>query len=185
MAVAGRRWVEDPDVAGESVIEATGRGWDEWCEIVDAWPGHVEGHAAVARHLAEEYGVPGWWAQAVTVGWERISGRRRTHQRSDGTFEVNASKTVAVDAGTLRARLLSDGGRAALFPAYETGLRSRPDAKAIRFTLGPGVALVSLTAKDDGRTQVAVAFTKLPESEDLARWKAYWKTWLAGLADAG
>lgn len=175
---------DDPDVAEASLREATGRSWEQWREVIDAWPGHTDGHAAVARHLVEEHGVPGWWAQTITVGWERISGRRRTHQRADGTFEVTAARTVAIDADLIRSLLRSDAGRAAMFPGYETELRSRPGTKDVRFALGPGMALASLDPKGNGRTQVSVAFSKLPDGRDLDRWKAYWKAWLSALAES-
>ena len=75
---SGRPWAAEPEMSNEAVVAATGRGWDEWCDLIDGWPGHTEGHSAIARHLQDELGVDGWWAQTVTVGWERITGVRFT-----------------------------------------------------------------------------------------------------------
>ena len=44
-------------MADDTLREATGRGWDEWCDIIDAWPGHSDGHTAIATYLHEEHGV--------------------------------------------------------------------------------------------------------------------------------
>jgi hypothetical protein len=41
-------WVSEPEHTDEVVRAKTGRGWDEWRELIDAWPGHADGHAAVA-----------------------------------------------------------------------------------------------------------------------------------------
>ena len=40
--------------------------------------------------------MPGWWAQAVTVCYERIKGLRAVGQRRDGSFEANKSRTFSV-----------------------------------------------------------------------------------------
>lgn len=177
----GRPWVSEPENDDAAVRAATGRGWDEWCDLIDAWPGHDDGHTAIATHLREDLGVDGWWAQAVTVGYERITGRRLPHQMADGTFTAGRSRTVGVDADLLRSLLLDEDGRAALFGGLPTELRSRPTAKAIRFALGPGVALVDLQPKADGRTRVSVAHERLPEAGDVGHWKAFWGDWLEAL----
>jgi uncharacterized protein len=38
----------------DAVREATGRGWDEWCDLIDAWKGDKDDHGAVAAFLVEE-----------------------------------------------------------------------------------------------------------------------------------
>jgi len=183
-AGGGREWSAEPESSDEVIRQATGRGWDEWCDLVDAWPGHIEGHAAVATWLREEHGVPGWWAQNVTVGWERITGRRARHQRADGTFSANKTRTIRADAEALRALLLDDEARDDLFPGLDVELRSKPQAKSLRLGVGPGVAIVHLEALDDGRTRLSIAHEKLPAAGDVAEWKAYWSDWLAALEDA-
>ena len=37
---------------------------------------------------------PGWWAQAVAISYEQEIGRRMVGQRSDGTFEINVSRST-------------------------------------------------------------------------------------------
>ena len=55
----------------------------------------------IAVLVREELGVGDWWAQAVTVGYERIKGLRERGQRRDGIYEANKSKTFAVPVRTL------------------------------------------------------------------------------------
>ncbi|MCB1270353.1 MAG: hypothetical protein KDB31_02950, partial [Microthrixaceae bacterium] len=112
-----------PETSDEAVSEATGRGWVQWCELIDSWPGHDDGHAAVAAHIQQAHGVDGWWAQTITVGWERITGRRLAHQRADGTFSASRTRTLGLDGSVLREMLLDDADRASLFPGDEVTLR--------------------------------------------------------------
>lgn len=178
-----RIWVSEPEMSDDRVREATGRGWDEWCDVIDAWPRHVEGHTAVAAYVHGELGVPGWWAQAVTGGWERITGRRLPNQMTDGTFTANRSRTVPIDADELRAALLDDDARGDLFPGHDTRLRSQPTSKSLRVTIGPGSALFSLEPKPDGRTTVYVSHERLPDLDALEEWKFFWSDWLAALSE--
>ncbi len=177
----GRDWVSEPEFSDEVVRENTGRGWDDWCDVIDAGPGRGAGHTVIASYVRDELGVDPWWAQGVTVGYERITGLRLPHQRPDGTFTADKSKTVSVDAGRLRQLLLDDGDRDDLLGGESSELRSKPSSKSIRLSVGPGVALVSLEAKPDGRTKVTIGHEQLPEFDDVAKWKFFWTEWLEAL----
>lgn len=177
----GRRWVAQPEMGDDAVRKATGRGWEEWCDVIDAWPGHGQGHQAVAAHLTGQYDIDGWWAQAVTVGWERITGRRLPHQAPDGTFTANKSRTITVDPGVLRAMLLDDGDREDLFGGLPTELRSRAKAKTLRIGMNPGVAQIAIADRGAGRTTVTIQHEKLPTYDDVVAWKAFWDEWLAAI----
>jgi hypothetical protein len=173
-----RQWASEPEMADVTLREATGRGWDEWCDIIDAWPGRAEGHTAIATYVREEHGVDGWWAQTVTVGYERITGLRLPHQQPDGTFSAGKSRTVTADAELLREMLLDGDDRADLFPGLETELRSRPSSKVLRIGIGPGTAQIALDTQDDGRVKITIAHDKLPTPEAVEEWKDYWSDWL-------
>jgi hypothetical protein len=174
-------WVSEPDVGDDRILEATGRGWDEWCSMIDGQPGRDAGHTAIAAHLVEHHGVDGWWAQTVTVGYERIRGIRLKYQVADGTFTAGKSKTVGIDNELLRKMLLVD--RADLFPGFETELRSKPESRNVRIAIGPGTAEFSLEPTRDGRTKVTVSHAKLPTSAEVTAWRGYWADWLAALEE--
>lgn len=177
-----RTWVAPPETSDEAVTRATGRGWDEWVDIIEAGPHGDADHPAIAAWLQAEQDLSGWWAQTVTVGFERITGRRLPYQRPDGTFTASKSATVDVDAAVLRALLLNDEDRAGLFPDQQTELRSKPTSKSIRIRIGPGDALFGVSATGD-RTKVTIAHEKLPTFDLVEEWKFYWSDWLAALAD--
>ena len=180
----GRTWAAEPDMSDDSLREATGRGWNEWCDVVDAWPGHTGGHTAIASYVRDELGVDGWWAQTVTVGYERITGLRLPYQQPDGTFSAGKSRTVAATATDLKAMLIDDADRADLFPGFETELRSRATSKTVRIGIGPGVAQIALDALPDGRTKVSVVHEKLPSFDEVEQWKVYWSEWLEAIDES-
>ena len=173
-----RTWISMPEISDDAVREGSGQGWDHWCDLIDGWAIDPWDHAAAAARLEAEQPVNGWWAQTITVGYERITGRRLPHQMADGTFTANKSRTVAADADKLRELLLDADHRRDLFPGEATELRSSPTAKAIRLVIGPGVATISVNPKPDGRTNVTVQHQKLPTFDDVERWKFWWSDWL-------
>lgn len=185
-SVNGRRrsWVAEPEMSDDSIRAATGRGWDEWCDVIDAWPGHNDGHTAIAAYVRDEHGVDGWWAQSVTVGYERITGLRLPYQQPNGTFSAGKSRTVAVNATALREMLLDDGDRSYLFPGFDTELKSRPASKTIRIAIGPGTAEIALYGLPDGRTKISIAHDRLPAPADVDVWKAYWAEWLVAIDES-
>jgi hypothetical protein len=174
----GRVWISQPEWNDDAIRTGTGKGWNEWCELIDAWPGHVDGHTAIARHLLDTHDINGWWAQGVTVGYERITGLRLPHQMADGTFTASKSRTVDIDAAELRELLLSDEGRMELFPGLTTELRSRPTTKVLRIAIGPGAALFTIEPTKDARTKVTVTHEKLATHDEVEEWKFYWSDWL-------
>ena len=177
----GRTWAAEPETSDETVRSATNRGWNEWADILDPWPGRSEGHTAMAGYLRDEHGLDGWWAQSVTVGYERISGLRLPYQQPDVTFSAGKWRTVTVDAAALRAMLLDDGDRTDLFPGFETELRSRPTSKVLRIAIGPGTAQVAIDPQAGGKTKVSVVHDHLPTTGDVETWKDYWSDWLEAI----
>lgn len=81
-------------IPNEQVTAKTGKGWDEWFDIIDSF-GLEKGHTAIAKHLREEHGVDDWYAQAVTIQYEKEHGARELHQRGQ-TYEITFQRTVSV-----------------------------------------------------------------------------------------
>ncbi len=181
---AGRRLDIDPGHTDDTLVHNTGHGWQHWCRLIDEWPGHRDGHAAVASWLQQEHHVDGWWAQSITVGWERITGQRLPHQVADGTFTVSKQATIQIDANLLRAALLDDAQRVRLFAGLEPTLRSRPTSKNVRIGLTDGVAELAISDAGVDKAKVVVQHAQLATFEDVDTWKDYWASWLSDL-DSG
>jgi len=185
---AGRPWVSAPDLSDDTVRESTGHGWDEWVALVDAGPGRDAGHTAIAAWVVEHHDVSGWWAQSVTVGYERITGLRVPGQRPDGTFSVSRSRLLDLDRDAFRAMLDDDADRADLVPGLTLTPRSRPGARNPRFGVSDadgahGVLLVSLDPAGQ-RLRVTATHEQIATAAAAEHWKAYWADWLAALVEA-
>jgi hypothetical protein len=173
----------EPGVSDAAVQRATGKSWDEWFALLDAWHGTTHNHTEIARHVCETYGIDGWWAQSVTVGYERARGMRALHERPDG-FSGNASKTFPVPVERLFAAFVEQDERERWLEGIELRNRtSRPNTSA-RFDVLPedGRLAVTLVAKGPHKSAAQLQQERLADAEEVARWKAVWKEQLALLA---
>lgn len=99
------------------------------------------------------------------------------------------TRTVTIDVAELRAAIVDDDDRVALFPGLETRLRSKPASKALRIGVAIdgeaiGSVLFSFTPKGDGRAMINVSHDDLPDTASVERWKQYWADWLLAIDDA-
>jgi Domain of unknown function (DUF4287) len=168
----------------EQAIRAnTGRGWDEWFALLDAWGGAERPHPEIARWLVEEHGVPGWWAQGVTVGYERARGLRAPGQRRGGLFEVNASKTVAVPVDRLYEAFVDPALRERWLPGAPVEVRSVQPLKSFRANWDDGSTrlVVWFTARGDSKSQVALVHERLPDAGTADKLKPFWRERMTAL----
>ena len=160
----------------EAIQRRTGRGWEEWFDLLDAWGAADRTHTDIARWVAKEHAIDGWDAQAVTVSYERATGRRAVGQHADG-FTISASKTVAVPVDQLYEAFADGSMRGRWLP--EGGLRERTalKPKSVRFDWGDGGTRVNVffTAKGDARSTAAIQHERLPDAEEAERMRAYWR----------
>ncbi len=172
-------------ISDEAVRERTGRGWEAWFDLLDGWGAAEMAHRDIARRVAAELAIDnlGWYAQAITISYERARKGRQLGQRTDG-FSAGASKTVAADVDTVRRHFLDAGPRAAWLG--EADLRPRPTraATSMRFDWGDGPSRVhvTLSPKADGRTAVSVEHARLADAEDAAARTGFWRERLTALA---
>lgn len=167
-----------------AVNEKTGRTWEGWVRELDrlgarAWP-----HREIAKHLHESCGVPGWWSQMVTVGYERIHGLRATGQRLDGAYEVSKSRTFPVPVARLYRAWKEPRTRAKWLPGIALTIRTATPDKSMRITWPDGTSVAAwFVAKGAAKSQVAVAHSKLAGKADAEARKAYWGERLRVLAE--
>jgi len=86
-----------------TALEKTGHDLAHWFDVLDRFGAVEKGHTPAARHLNESHQVPGWYAQGITVAYERARGVRALNQRGDGAYEVSVSKVVAGSAADVIA----------------------------------------------------------------------------------
>lgn len=177
-------WPELAGTSDETIHEKTGRTWAEWVAALDAIGASAMTHTEIARHVHESHGVPGWWSQTVTVGYERIRGLRATHQRRDGEFEAGKSKTFAVPVSTLYAAFAEKRRRDRWLEGIDLRVRTATKDKSMRITW-PDATSVELYFTDKGpaKSAVTVQHRKLASAEAVAQSKAFWAERLAALAE--
>ena len=169
-------------LSDEAVRAKTGRGWKEWVVALDAVEAHRLTHREIAAYLAG-LGVPSWWAQTVTVAYERIRGLREVGQRRDGAYEAGKSKTVAVPLADLYRAFADDGLRERWLPGVEWRVRTAVPERSIRLDWPDGTRVaVYFVAKGTAKSTVAVQHERLAGREAVAERKAWWGARLEALA---
>ncbi|WP_205314937.1 hypothetical protein [Nonomuraea lactucae] len=169
-------------VAGPVLRERTGKDWDEWFALLDAWGATSRTHTEIARWLVGEHEVDGWWAQSVTVAYEQERGLRAPGQNSAGFFTANAGKTVAVPVERL-FEAFADGAVRERWLLGELRVRTATAPRTFRADWRDGSTrvVVGFAAKGEAKAQVAVAHEKLPDAESAGRMKAFWRERLTAL----
>jgi len=170
-------------ISDDTLRDRTGRGWDEWFARLDAIGAAGMDHAAIARYLIEQEGVPGWWAQTVTVAYEQARGLRQKHQKADG-FSASVSRTVAAPLDALFAAWAEEPRRAAWLEDPGLTVRKATPAKSMRIAWPDGTAVdVYFYAKSETKSQIALEHRKLPDAHAVEKMKAFWKTQLSRLQE--
>jgi hypothetical protein len=166
----------------EKLIEATGKDWEAWLSILDRWGARERTHREIVEFLRVEHGVPDWWTQTVTNGYERARGMRAKHQQADG-FTIYASKTVGVPLDVLFAAFVDDGRRRDWLADGEMKLRNAQSGKVARFDWADdGTRLmVTFEAKGDSKSTAHVSHERLPDAAAGEEAKALWKSRLVAL----
>ena len=171
-------------MSDEAVSAATGQDWSQWFSILDEAGAAKMKHADIARMVGECHDVSGWWAQAVTVEYERARGLRDVHQTARG-YEVSVSKTIPAPVDALYA-VWDDEARRGEWLGASMKVRKANPNKSMRIETGErGSDLaVSFYPKEPDRCQVVVQQTKLADRDEVEDRRAFWKAALASLADA-
>ncbi len=168
-------------VTNDAVRAKTGRTWAEWLAVLDAAGANEMAHSEIARLLQEAHGVPDWWCQMVTVGYEQARGLRQQHEKADG-FAANASKTIGVAVMRLYEAWVDDDQRRQWLPDVALTIRKATPGKSVRITWADGTAVdVNLTPKGDAKSQVAIQHSRLADAQAVATMKAYWSAHLEAL----
>jgi hypothetical protein len=179
--------VDYAKLAGRSdaiIKERTGCTWERWVKALDHAQAYTWTHREIAKHVHEKYKVPGWWAQGVTVGYERIKGLRAVGQRRDGSFEATKSRTFSVPLVRLYRAFHDARTRARWLPGVDLTVRTATRGKSMRITWPDRTSVaVGFASRGAGKSQVAVQHEKLADRAAAARMKVYWAERFDALGD--
>lgn len=163
-------------MSDDAVKAKTGRTWEEWVRKLDRQDAISMSHKEIAELVHKEFEISGWWAQTVTVGYERIRGLREVGQRrTTGKFDANKSKTFPVPVSRLYKAWSVKGTRQRWLPDVEMKVRTSSKDKSMRITWPDGTSVHAyFTAKGPEKSSVAVQHIGLPSKKELAARKDYW-----------
>jgi hypothetical protein len=178
---AGRRVLATSD---ENIRARTGRGWEEWFDLLDDSGAAERTHRDIARWVAEQQGLTplSWNVQAVVGSYERARGGRAVGQHADG-FRANVSKTVAVSVERLYDAFLDGSVRDRWLPDGKLQERTASRPKSARFDWADGPSRVHVTFMDKGpdKSTAAISHERLANAAERERMKAYWRERTAAL----
>jgi len=155
--------------------EKTGCTWEKWVGALDYVKADTWKHRDIVKHLMEKHEIPGWWAQMITVGYERIKGLRAVHQRMDGSFEANKSKTFAVPISRVYSAFHDGRMRARWMPGVKLTVRTASKDRYLR--LGwpdQSSVVIGFERKGPEKSLVSIQHGKLPDRPAVDRTKAFW-----------
>lgn len=89
-------------IATATIEKGTGKPWEYWLARLTKASAAELSHTDIAKLLEQEWNVPGWWAQTITVAFEQHIGRRIPGQTSSGRYELSVSRVVAGTPDALR-----------------------------------------------------------------------------------
>jgi uncharacterized protein YndB with AHSA1/START domain len=171
-------------MSDEAIRRNTGRGWEEWFDLLDDWGAAERPRKEMVRWVSEGHGIKGWGASALTINYERARGLLAVGEGPDG-FTITASKTVAVPVDRLYEAFVDESLRARWLPKGRLRERTASRPRSARFDWGDGETRVNVgfTAKGEAKSTVALQHERLADAEEAERMKAYWRDRVMALKD--
>ena len=170
-------------VSDAAIKKATGCTWEKWVWVLDRIGAADLSHRAVAEQVQKTWKVSDWWSQTVTVGYERIKGRRAIGQRLSGAYEATKSRTIGASAAAVYRAFSDMRQRRKWLPDTTVTLRKGTPGKSLRMTWDDGTSVeVWLTPEGTSKTSAAVTHRKLTGKEDIDRRKQFWNERLGVVA---
>lgn len=170
----------------EAIRRRTGRGWEEWFDLLDEWGAAERPHREIARRVAEQQGIEplAWNAQAVAGSYERARGLRAVGEHPDG-FTITAAKTVAVPVERLYDAFVDESLRERWLPDGALRERTASRPRSARFDWDDGESRVHVTflAKGEAKSTAALSHERLADAEEAERMKAYWRARIAAMKE--
>lgn len=179
---------EEPPLlaSDERIRDRTGRGWEEWFDLLDDWGATERPHREIARWVADQLGIGPlvWDAQAITSSYERARGLRAVGETEQG-FAASTSRTVAVPVEQLFDAVVDESQRRSWLPDGELNERTATRPRSARFDWGDGSSrvIVAFDKKGDEKSTMALQHVRLPDGQEAERMKAYWRERVSALKE--
>ena len=180
------------EISEAAMVNATGHGKEHWYPIIEELAKSASERKEITMGLWKSHDehLSAWWAQMVTVTWERDTGQRVLNQSCFGDYQFSVSKTFAGDehltwaglAGTdwLEGMVWEEGAEFTTDVGKATVRAVRPGNLLRIWWHGHGeapksVLEVQLWPKGE-KCALRFQHQKLPNEEDIEPLKARWRT---------
>ena len=175
-AAPKKQWPALAGMSNDAVRTKTGRTWPQWVSELDAADAFEMSHRDIASHVGRTYpAVSGWWAQTITVGYERIRGLRDVGQRRGGSYDANKSRTLPVDVATLYRMFKDTRRRRKWLPDGVARVRTSKENRSIRVDWHDGTRVaLFFDSKGPNKSTLTVQHGKLATRKDVQSAKAFW-----------
>jgi uncharacterized protein YdhG (YjbR/CyaY superfamily) len=170
----------------KAVETATGKGWNEWFTILGQKTDDSFSHKDIAKLLMDQYQVDGWWAQSITVEYERHLGKRQVGQVKDGTFQTAVSKTLPGDLDQVFSLWLNAVRDVkefnSILPAGEPSISKTEKWRYWRVDLADGSKVtITVGKKSEEKSILTFSNEKLNNQDAIEQWKEFWKDYIKKL----
>jgi uncharacterized protein YndB with AHSA1/START domain len=189
-------------ISSDAVREATGRGWEEWLEALDAAGAAEWDHKEIVAYLKREHPeTTGWWRQSITVGYEQARGKRAVGETASTGFQVGVQRSVAATTTeawkliTSRPELWLGEGVSVAFdegqqyevppkdgaPGASGEIRVVKPGERLRMTWqlegwsAPATLQLTLSASGSGKTAIHAHLEKLPDADAREAMREHWR----------
>lgn len=167
-----------PSMSDSTVSAKTGRTWGQWFAVLDEAGAQQLPHRDIAALLNRKHKVPGWWAQMVTVEYERARGKRAIHQTAQG-YVASVSRTFDAPVSKLFRAWTDTATRRRWLGLAKLTITSATPGKYVHIRCGDGTRVdVGFYPKGKARCQMAVQHSKLAQAKAVVAMKKYWGTTL-------
>lgn len=168
-----------PTIGDDAVKAKTGKTWRQWFSILDKARARELKHAQIAAYLHETCGCPGWWSQMIAVTYEQTRGLRLKHEQPEG-FQVSKSKTITAPVARLFQAWNDNEVRGKWLTGGKLTVSSATRNKYVRGGWSDGKTRIEVNfyPKSNGKSQVTVTHSKLPNARAAERTQDYWGTQL-------
>lgn len=165
-------------ISDDAVAKATGRGWSDWLQRLDAKGCRKLDHKGIVAVVAEQGLESGWWCQMVTVAYEQARGLREQGELPDG-YSTNASRTIAAPVAELFLALSDPRRRALWLGECDWTIRKATANKSLRITWQDGASNVDVNLYAKGsaaapRATIQLQHSKLKSAAAAAKLKDFW-----------
>jgi hypothetical protein len=168
-------------MSDEAVKRATGCAWAKWVQALNYAHAESWSHRAIADYVGQTYKVPSWWAQTVTVGYERIIGLRAIGQSRSGSYVATRSRTFRAPAAAAHRAFIDARLRRRWLPDVKLLTPRAAPGRTIRLAPADGTSVEVRVLPKESRSVVQVEHRQLADKPGADTRREFWNARLAAL----